>query len=65
MASRIKVTSRRLPKIISTSPKLRPIDGSEVAEALGAERIEVPAPRTEIPSERPILDELTTVNGQR
>jgi Family of unknown function (DUF5989) len=57
MNNRIKVTSRRLPNIISTSPNLKRIDGAIVAEALEAERVESPVPGIMIPTEFAMLPE--------
>ena len=61
MADRIKVTSKRLPRIISTSPKLPRIDGADLARALGAERIGGP-PEIEPPADARIVEKLAIVD---
>jgi hypothetical protein len=65
MADRIKITSRRLPKIVSTSPKLRRIEGKDVARSLGAERVEESSPEVVMPSEVRSVEDLTPVNERR
>ena len=62
MGNRIKDTSRKLARIVSTSPKLERIDGAVVAEALEAERIQTPVPGIVIPSESQFPERQATEN---